>query len=48
MHVLLLSVRFVILDVDDYFDLMTFQMAWHIVLSTCDCDVHVQIMTCLD
>ncbi len=54
-HVLLLVVQFVVFNVDDYFTLVTFQMArptlyiaWHVVLSTSDCDVHVQILTCLD
>jgi hypothetical protein len=54
-HVPLLVVRFVVLNVDDYFTLVAFQMArvtlyiaWHIILSTSDCDVHVQILTCLD
>jgi hypothetical protein len=55
MHVLLLVVWFAVLDVDDYFALATFQMArptlyvtWHAVPSVGDCDVHVQILTCLD
>jgi hypothetical protein len=55
MHVLLLVVRFVVLDVDDYFGLVAFQMArltlyiaWHAVLSIGNCDVHMQILTCLD
>ncbi len=54
-HVLLLIVWFVILDADDYFALVAFQMArptlyivWHIVLSVGDCNVHVQILMCLD
>jgi hypothetical protein len=54
-HVMLLVVRFVVLNVDDYFVLVAFQMAqptlyitWHVVLSTSNCDVHVQILTCLD
>jgi hypothetical protein len=54
-HVLLLVVRFAILDTDDYFALMVFQMArltlyiaWHAVLSVGDCNVHVQILACLD
>jgi hypothetical protein len=47
-HVLLLVVRFVILDIDDYFALVAFQMpqltlyiAWHAVLSLGDYDVHM-------
>ncbi len=52
---LLLVVRFVVLDEDDYFTFVAFQMArptlyiaWHAVLSRSDYDVHVQILTCLD
>jgi len=55
MHVLLLVVWFIILDADDYFALVAFQMArltlyiaWHVVFSVGDCNVHVQILTCLD
>jgi hypothetical protein len=55
MHMLPFVVRFVVLDIDDYFTLTTFQMArltlyvaWHVVFSTSDCDVHVEILTCLD
>ncbi len=55
MHVLLLVVWFVVLDIDDYFTLVAFQMArltlyviWRTIFSTSDCDVHVQISTCLD
>jgi hypothetical protein len=47
-HVLLLVVRFAILNIDDYFALATFQMAWltlyvawHTVPFVGDCDVHV-------
>jgi hypothetical protein len=47
-HVLLLVVRFAVLDADDYFVLVVFQMAqltlyvaWHTVLSVGDCDVHM-------
>jgi hypothetical protein len=54
-HMLLIVVRFTVLNVDDYFTLATFQMAqptlyvaWHAVPSVGDCDVHVQILTCLD
>ncbi len=54
-HVLLLIVQFVVLDIDDYFGFVAFQMArsnlyiaWHAVLSVSDCNVHVQILTCLD
>jgi len=54
-HVLLLIVRFAIFDADDYFGLMAFHMArptlyvaWHVVVSTGDRNVHVQILTCLD
>ncbi len=50
-----LIVRFVVVDIDDYFALAMFQMAWltlcitwHAVLSVGDYDVHVQILTCLD
>ncbi len=50
-----LVVWFVVLDIDNYFALATFQMAWstlyvvwHAVFSVGDCDVHVQILTCLD
>jgi len=53
--VLLLVVQFVVLNADDYFALMAFQMArpilyvaWHIILSASDCNIHVQILTCLD
>jgi hypothetical protein len=52
-HMLSLVVRFAILHIDDYFVLATFQMArptlhvaWHVVLSVGDYDVHVQILTC--
>jgi hypothetical protein len=51
----MLVVRFVVLNVDDYFGLVAFQMArptlyiaWHTVLSASDCDVHVKILTCLN
>ncbi len=54
-HVMPLVVRFVVLDIDDYFALTTFQMArstlyvvWHAVFSVGDYNVHVQILTCLD
>jgi len=54
-HVLPLVVRFIILNIDDYFAYVMFQMAWsalyvawHVVLSVGDSDVHVQILTCLD
>ncbi len=54
MHVMLLVVQFVILDTNDYFALVVFQMAGlilyvaqHVVLSVGDCDVHMQILTCL-
>jgi hypothetical protein len=54
-HVLLLVVQFAILDADNYFDLGVFQMAQlilyvtrHVVLSIGDCNIHVQILTCLD
>jgi len=54
-HVLLFVVQFIILDANDYFVLVAFQMAWptlyvtwHIVLFTSDCKVHVQILTCLN
>ncbi len=50
---LLLVVQFAILNTDDYFVLVVFQMArstlcvaWHTVLSVGDCDVHVQM--CFD
>ncbi len=50
-----LVVRFIVLDIDDYFALATFQMArstlyiaWHAVFSIGDYGVHVQILTCLD
>jgi hypothetical protein len=49
--VLLLVVRFVAFDTDDYFALVaqpTLYVAWHVVLSVSDCDVHVQISTCFD
>ncbi len=52
---LLLVVQFVVLDTNNYFALVAFQMAlltlyvaWHVVLSVGDCDVHVQILTCFD
>ncbi len=55
MHVLLFVVRFAVLNADDYFALVAFQMArlilyvaWHAVLSAGNCDVHMQILTCLD
>jgi hypothetical protein len=54
-HVLPLVVRLAILNIDNYFALVTFQMArstlyvaWHAILSVGDYDVHVQILTCLD
>jgi hypothetical protein len=54
-HVLLLVVQCVVLDADDFFTLVAFQLAqltlyvtWHAILFVSDCDVHVQIMTCLD
>jgi hypothetical protein len=54
-HVLPLVVRFVVLNADDYFTLVAFQMArptlyvaWHAVLFAGDYDVHVQILTCLN
>jgi len=54
-HVLLLIVRFAVLDIDDYFTLVAFQIArptlygaWHVILSTCDYNVRVQILTRLD
>jgi hypothetical protein len=47
-HVLLLVVRFVVFDTNDYFALVAFQMAWltlyvawHAILSASDYDVHV-------
>jgi len=50
-----LVVRFAVLDTNDYFALVVFQMArpilyiaWHIVLSVGACDIHVQILMCLD
>jgi hypothetical protein len=49
-HVLLLVVWFAVFDIDDYLVLATFQMArptsyvaWHVVPSVGNCDVHVQI-----
>jgi hypothetical protein len=55
MHVLLLVVRFAFFDADDYFTLVAFQMvqltlyvAWHVVFSAGNYDVHMQILTCLD
>ncbi len=54
MHMLLV-VWFIILKVDNYFVLVAFQMAqptlyivWHVILSTCEYDLQVQILTCLD
>jgi hypothetical protein len=54
-HVLPLVVRFVVLNIEDYFAFTMFQMAWstlyvawHPVFSVSDCDVHVQILTFLD
>ncbi len=54
-HVLPLVVRFVVVDIDDYFALATFQMArptlyvvWHAVLSVGNCDIHLQILMCFD
>jgi NAD/NADP transhydrogenase beta subunit len=47
-HMLLLVVWFVDLDIDNYFALVAFQMArlilyvaWHVILSIGNCDVHV-------
>jgi hypothetical protein len=47
-HVLLFIVQFAILDADDYFGLVAFQMAWptlyaawHTVLSASDNNIHV-------
>jgi hypothetical protein len=55
MHVLLLVVQFIVLDADNYFALVAFQMArptlyvaWHAALSIGDCNVHVQISMCID
>jgi len=55
MHVLLLVVWFVVLDSNDYFSLVAFQMAqpilyiaWHAVFFVGNCDVHMQILTCFD
>ncbi len=55
MHVLFLVVRFVVLDANNYFALVVFQMAqltlyvaWHVVLSIGDYNLHVQISMCLD
>jgi NAD/NADP transhydrogenase beta subunit len=54
-HMLLLVVRFVVFDADDYFALVVFQMAWptlyvawHAIIFIGDCDIHVQISTYLD
>jgi uncharacterized membrane protein YpjA len=54
-HVSLLVVWFTILDVDDYFALVVFQIArltlyvvWQAILSAGDWDIHVQNSTCLD
>jgi hypothetical protein len=54
-HVLFLVIWFTVLDSDNYFALVAFQMArltlyiaWHVVLSISDCDIRVQIPTCLD
>jgi hypothetical protein len=54
-HVLLLVVWFTILDVDDYFALVVFQIArlilyvvWQAILFAGDWDIHVQNSTCLD
>ncbi len=47
-HMLLLVVRFVVLNVDDYFVFIAFQMArsilyvaWHTIFFTSDYDVHM-------
>jgi hypothetical protein len=47
-HVLLLIVQFTILDADDYFALVAFEMArltlyiaWHAILFVGNCNVHV-------
>ncbi len=47
-HVLLFVIRFIVLDADDYFILVAFQIArstlyvaWHTILSAGDCNVHV-------
>jgi hypothetical protein len=52
---LLLVVRFAVLNTNDYFAIVVFQMAWltldvawHVVFSASNCDVQVQILTCLD
>jgi len=54
-HVMLLVVRFAVLDTNDYFALVAFEMArpilyitWHTVLFIGNCDVHVQILMCFD
>ncbi len=54
-HVLLLIVWFLVLNANDYFALVAFQMggptlyvAWQAIISVGDCDVHVQILMCLD
>jgi len=48
MHVLLLVVQFVVLDTNNYFVLVAFQMAWstlyivwHVVIFIGDCDVNM-------
>jgi hypothetical protein len=47
-HMLLLIVGFTVLDVDDYFALVAFQMArptlyvaWHVVLFASDYNIHM-------
>ncbi len=54
MHVLFI-LRFTVLDAEDYLAFVVFQMArptmyvaWHVVFSPSDYDIHVQISMCLD
>jgi hypothetical protein len=54
-HMLSLVVWFAVLNTNDYFTLVAFQMArpilyiaWHTVFFVSACNVHVQILTCLD
>ncbi len=52
---LMFVVRFTVLNTNDYFAFVAFQMArltlyvtWHVVLLVGDYDIHVQILACLD
>ncbi len=54
-HVLLFVVWFAVLNTNNYFILVAFQIArstlyvtWHAIFFVGDCDIQVQILMCLD